>query len=133
MVGAPGQNKTIVIVASCPELGSLNPGTGPYDQEVMTKCAELREAGTIMIVFDRAGTSNASKEDTATFESASILQKAGGDPAVWKGLIKGTKWFQTYKGGVKKGLMAIAQERPGVNLEIVCIDVCRKVPTSLLS
>ena len=52
-----------------------------------------------------------------------MLQSAGQDPKVWKGLIKGTKWFQTYRGGVKKFLAALAQEHSSATLVVICIHV----------
>ena len=45
----------VYIVVSCPERGSLKPdGSGPYEQEVMTKLMELQGLGRIKIAFDRA-------------------------------------------------------------------------------
>ena len=126
----------IVIVASCPEQGSLRAdGGAPYDQAVMTRLVSLQQTSAaafaadpnaavcrIRIAFDRAGTSTASKQDAATFHSAEILKTAGGPVEVWKKLIKDTKWFQTYTGGVKKSLMMAAQTDPDANMIVLCID-----------
>eukprot|EP01048_Picozoa_sp_COSAG05_P002455 COSAG05_NODE_101_length_19100_cov_24.260144_8_plen_357_part_00 len=113
----------IDVVVSCPEWGSLKlDGSGPYDQEVTTMLTKLQEEGRIRIAFDRAGTSNASKEDTDAFAAAITLQKAGTGGGSWMTPIKGTKWFQTYKGGVKKALTMIQQERPGALLIVLCIN-----------
>ena len=65
---------TLVVVVSCPELGSLNPdGGGPYDQAVMTKLMEMQSAGLLKIAFDRAGTSTASEEDRHAFVSPQAI------------------------------------------------------------
>ena len=84
------------------------------------------QAGLIKIIFDRAGSSNASEEDTKAFAAATLLRDGGSD--MWKGMITGTKWFQSYKGGVKKGLRAIAREQPGTTFEVVCINVRHHAP-----
>ena len=110
------------IVVSCPERGSLKPdGSGPYEQEVMTKLMELQGLGRIKIAFDRAGTSNASAEDNQAFQGANALKAIGND--MWKKMVKDTKWFQTYCGGVKKFLSALAQEHSGGMLVVICIHV----------
>ena len=107
------------VVVSCPEEGTLNQdGSGPYDQEVMGKIMELQTKERIKMAFDRAGTSNASREDTDRFREADQLREAEDDG--WKLVIRSTLWFQTYSGGVKKALMMVAQERECV-LDVICI------------
>eukprot|EP01048_Picozoa_sp_COSAG05_P027687 COSAG05_NODE_8200_length_727_cov_0.815287_2_plen_156_part_01 len=94
--------KETTVVVSCPERGTLkHDGSGPYNQEVTTILTALQGKGRIKIAFDRAGTSNASEEDTAAFQAADLLRKADPDNPTWKLMIKDTKWFQTYVGGVK--------------------------------
>lgn len=82
------------IVVSCPEVGTLqSDGSEPYDEKVMEKMSELQKAGRVKMAFDRAGTSNASKEDTTAFEACTTLREAGNP--MWKDMVKGTNWFQT--------------------------------------
>jgi hypothetical protein len=76
---------------------------------------------TLKIAFDRAGTSNASAEDNQAFQGANTLKASGND--MWKKMVKDTKWFQTYCGGVKKFLSALAQDHSGGMLLVVCIHV----------
>ena len=114
--------KEVTVAVSCPEMGTIKlDGSGPYDQQVMTMLTKLQEEGHIKIAFDRAGTSNASKEDTNAFNGATALMKL--DNPIWKSMIKDTKWFQTYCGGVKKFLSALAQEHEGIVLHVICIHV----------
>ena len=111
----------VYIVVSCPERGSLKPdGSGPYEQEVMTKLMELQGLGRIKIAFDRAGTSNANKEDEKAFRAAATLQESGQSDMAKK-IVIDSKWFQTYTGGVKKFLAAEAQGFDGTQV-ILCID-----------
>ena len=105
-----------------PREGDLKPdGSAPYDQEVMTKLMELQGLGRIKIAFDRAGTSNASEEDNEAFRAAEGLKQIQPDNPTWKKIIKDTKWFQSYTGGVKKFLAAEAQGFDGTQV-ILCID-----------
>jgi hypothetical protein len=115
--------RAIPIVVSCPEQGSLNPdGSPPFDQEVMTALQQLQRDGHVKMAFDRAGTSNASKEDYDAFQAATTLQQSMPDNPMWKKMIKDTKWFETYKGGTKKALIVEAQSAAGASLLVVCIN-----------
>ena len=90
--------------------------------------SKLQDEGRIKIAFDRAGTSNASAEDNQAFQGANALKAIGND--MWKKMVKDTKWFQTYCGGVKKFLSALAQDHSGGMLLVICIHVSSVIPSS---
>ena len=119
------------IVMSCPEMGTLDldsgvarvaAGTAPeivYDQQVMTKVAELQKIGFVKLGFDRAGTSTARKKDEHLFEEASALRNAGRyEEAV--ALLKSTDWWYGYQTSVKQAVKLEAQGFDG-ELGIICI------------
>jgi hypothetical protein len=120
---AARQRGKLVVVASCPERGTLQPdGTGPYNQEVMTRLIELRDEGRIQVAFDRAGTSTSSPQDTQMFHVATALMKRGEKERVWMRIIESTKWFHAYKQMVKMALQQIQTANLEHYLEVVCID-----------
>ena len=119
------------IVMSCPEMGTLDldggmsrlaAGTAPeivYDQQVMTKVADLQKIGFVKLGFDRAGTSTARKKDEHLFEEASALRTAGRyEDAV--ALLKSTDWWYGYQTSVKQAVKLEAQGFDG-ELDIICI------------
>ena len=85
--------RTPVVVVSCPEKGSMD-GQPPFVEKIMDTIADLEH---ITIAFDRAGTSNASEADKDAFAAATQIHESMPDNAMWKKMIKDTKWFDTCK------------------------------------
>eukprot|EP01043_Picozoa_sp_COSAG02_P017229 COSAG02_NODE_777_length_17301_cov_8.632310_6_plen_1031_part_00 len=118
---ATSTKNELVIVVSCPELGTLDPGGGPeYDQKVMDKVMELQKLGLLKFTFDRAGTSTTVEGDEEKFDEARKLEKAGKKSAAMAEIMS-TSWFESYKNSTKKAIQLMIQGFDGV-LVIVCIQ-----------
>ena len=91
----------VVIVMSCPEMGTLDPfGSPPFDHAVMTKVADMQRRGILKMGFDRAGSSTSVPEDVALFGRAFAAERAGREEEA-KELIGMTKWFYGYRTSAK--------------------------------
>lgn len=111
----------VVIVMSCPEMGTLDPfGSPPFDQAVMIKVADMQQRGILKMGFDRAGSTTSVPEDAVLFERALAAGRAGRE-AEAKKLIRMTKWFYGYCTAAKAQVKLFSQETFGL-LEIICVE-----------
>lgn len=108
------------IVMNCPEMGTLNSdGSGPYDQPVMEKVAELQQIGYLKYGFDRLDSSTFHPDDKALKDEASA-QLALGNRGNFEKLFKEMRWWHAWSIVVKQTIKLECQGFDGV-LDIVDI------------
>jgi hypothetical protein len=106
--------KKLVIVSS-PEFGP--DGEGGYTFPVMSSIVELsKKEQAVAIAYDWADSSNTFEEDSELWVALKSATKFE-EKAV---LIKQTRWFPAYAGGIKRAVMMACQD--GFSVLMICIN-----------